>query len=399
MQNFLVPNYKPLSVIPYSAKGVWIYDKKGKDYLDLGGGIAVTCLGHCHPEIVDSLEKQAKLLWHTSNYYNNHLSLELASKLVKLTFAERVFFANSGSEANEAALKLARLYAFKKFSPNKNLIHSFYNSFHGRSLFTVTVGGTESYTTGFSPLPGSISHSSFNDLAALSKSMSDKSCAVILEPIQGEGGIKLAEISFIKKVRELCDQHQACLIFDEIQTGVGRTGYFYAYQQWDLEPDILTTAKALGCGFPISAMLTKKHIAEVFQPGSHGSTFGGNPLACSVANKVVEIVSDAQFLLQVQQKSLVFFQKLQDLNEKYELFTSIRGQGLMIGAELKLEYSVKDFLSFAVNNGILVLMAGDNVLRLLPALNILEKEIEIAFDRLEKTIKDFLQFNKTNNFN
>ena len=391
MKSYFTPNYKPFSLIPQKAKGVWVYDEKGKDFLDLTGGIAVNCLGHCNPEIIEVLKEQANLVWHTSNYFVNEPAMKLAEKLVSLTFADKVFFANSGSEANEAALKLARLYASKNFGEDKNLIHSFQNSFHGRSLFTVTAGGTDSYKTGFGPLPPAISHTDFNDIKALENAMSEKSCAVILEPIQGEGGIHFMDLQFIKKVRELCNQYKACLIFDEIQTGVGRTGSFYAYQEWAIEPDILTTAKALGGGFPISAMLCREYLAEVFQAGTHGSTFGGNPLACAVATKVVDIVSEKKFLQGVKNSSKIFFQELTKLQEKYSLFTSIRGLGLMIGAELKPQYSIKKLLPLALEQGVLVLLAGDNVLRLLPSLNISESEIEESFRRLEKSIQIFLK--------
>ncbi len=391
MKSYFTPNYKPFSLIPQKAKGVWVYDEKGKDFLDLTGGIAVNCLGHCNPEIIEVLKEQADLVWHTSNYFVNEPAMKLAEKLVSLTFADKVFFANSGSEANEAALKLARLYASKNFGEDKNLIHSFQNSFHGRSLFTVTAGGTDSYKAGFGPLPPAISHTAFNNIEAIENAMSEKSCAVILEPIQGEGGIHFMDLQFIKKVRELCNQYKACLIFDEIQTGVGRTGSFYAYQEWAIEPDILTTAKALGGGFPISAMLCREYLAEVFQAGTHGSTFGGNPLACAVATKVVDIVSEKKFLQGVKNSSKIFFQELTKLQEKYSLFTSIRGLGLMIGAELKPQYSIKKLLPLALEQGVLVLLAGDNVLRLLPSLNISESEIEESFRRLEKSIQIFLK--------
>ncbi len=391
MKNYLTPNYKPFSLIPHSAKGTWVYDKKGQDFLDLTGGIAVNCLGHCHPKILETLEKQAKKLWHTSNYFINTPALKLAEKLIQLTFAGKVFFSNSGSEANEAALKLSRLYAFKNFAKDKNIIHSFKNSFHGRSLFTVTAGGTDSYKTGFAPLPQAIEHTDFNDIQALENAMSEKSCAVILEPIQGEGGINLIDLQFLKKVRKLCNQYKACLIFDEVQTGMGRTGSFYAYQEWGIEPDILTIAKALGGGFPISAMICRDYLAEVLQAGTHGSTFGGNPLACAVAYEVVSTVSKKKFLAKVKKSSEFFFQNLNKIQQKYSLFTSIRGMGLMIGVEFKPNYSVQKFISLALEQKLLVLSAGGNVLRMLPPLNISQAEIKESFRRLEKSIQKFLK--------
>ena len=389
MKDYQLPNYKRLPIIPKSAKGVFVYNEAGKDFLDLTSGISVVSLGHCNPEIVSVLQKQSELLWHTSNYFNNSLALELAEKLVSLTFADSVFFANSGLEANEAALKLARLHCSKNFGEQKNQIHAFKKSFHGRSLFTVTVGGNENFKSGFGPLPQAISHSNFNDLSALEKVINSNSCAVILELVQGEGGVNPIDLKFLQGVRELCDKFQVCLIFDEIQTGLGRIGAFYGYQKYGIEPDILTSAKALGNGFPISALLTKKHLAEIFQPGSHGSTFGGNPLACAVANKVVDIISASDFLKQVNQKAKIFWENLEKLNQKYNLFCSIRGEGMLFGAELKPDYKIWELLNLAIKHNLLVLSADSNVLRLLPALTITNEELELAFQRLDNLFQEF----------
>ncbi len=390
MSNYLVPNYKYFAIDPLYARGVWVTTKNGELYLDLTGGIAVTCLGHCHPALLKTLENQAHLLWHTSNYFTSIPTTSLAQKLTELTFAEQVFFANSGSEANEAALKLSRLYAVKNFGAEKNQIHAFFNAFHGRTLFTVSAGGNKSYKEGFGALPDNISHTKFNDLAELKNVISEKSCAVILELIQGEGGVCMVQLEFLKEVRRLCDRYKVCLIFDEVQTGVSRTGAFYAYQHFGVEPDILTTAKALGGGFPISAMLTKKKIAKVFQPGVHGTTFGGNPLACAVAQKVVEIVTTEEFLKDVRSKSKFFFSGLRKLQQEYNIFSEIRGLGLMIGVQLKSKYTVQDFLQYTLQQKLLVLPAGDNVIRLLPALNISEQEIAEGLRKFELALKNFL---------
>ena len=386
MNSYLVPTYEPFSLEIKKAQGVNIISKTGQAYLDWTGGIAVNCLGHCYPEILEILKQQASNLWHTSNYFSHQPVQELAALLIEQTFAQQVFFANSGSEANEAALKLSRLYASKNFGEGKNQIHSFYNNFHGRTLFTVSVGGTESYKKGFGPLPQGISHTKFNDFEALEEAVTENSCAIILELIQGEGGIHLAHLDFLQKVRKLCNKYQVCLIFDEVQTGISRSGSFYYYEQLGIEPDILTTAKALGAGFPISAMLTKKKIANVFQPGTHGSTFGGNPLACSIAKKVVEIVTKEIFLKAIKQKSKIIFEELNSINKKYNVFSDIRGAGLMVGAELYPEYKITDLLQRSLEQKLLVIPAKGNVLRLLPALNITDEELAKGFQKLTQAI-------------
>ncbi|MGD8709829.1 MAG: acetylornithine/succinyldiaminopimelate transaminase, partial [Ectothiorhodospiraceae bacterium] len=280
---YLVPTYNPPEIIPERGEGSRVWDQQGREYVDLAGGIAVTCLGHAHPRLVAALEEQGRKLWHLSNVLTNEPALRLARRLCELTFAERVFFANSGAEANEAALKLARRYAHDRHGPEKHEIIAFNQAFHGRTLFTVSVGGQAKYREGFGPLPQGIRHVPFNDLDAVEEAISDRTCAVIMEPIQGEGGIVPAEAEFARGVRALCDRHNALLIYDEVQTGVGRTGDLYAYMGLGVTPDILSTAKALGGGFPIGAMLTREDIAATFQPGTHGTTYGGNPLACAVA--------------------------------------------------------------------------------------------------------------------
>jgi acetylornithine/N-succinyldiaminopimelate aminotransferase len=273
----MVPNYQPAELIPVRGAGSRFWDQQDREYVDFAGGIAVNVLGHCHPQLVAALQAQSQKLWHLSNVMTNEPALRLAQKLCEATFAERVFFCNSGAEANEAALKLARRHAHTR--PRKNEIISFLNAFHGRTLFTVSVGGQEKYTRGFEPLPGAITHLPFNDLAALESAISERTCAVILEPIQGEGGILPADPAFVRGARALCDRHGALLIFDEIQTGVGRTGTLYAYEGLGVTPDVLTTAKGIGGGFPLGAMLTTAAIAESLPFGSHGSTYGGYALA------------------------------------------------------------------------------------------------------------------------
>lgn len=388
----MVPNYAPQAMVPVRGKGSKVWDQEGKEYLDFAGGIAVNALGHCHPALVDALKKQGEKLWHLSNVYTNEPALELAQALIDSTFAEKVFFCNSGAEANEAALKLARKYAYDHFSPEKHEIISFYQSFHGRTLFTVTVGGQKKYCQGFEPVPGGVTHTTYNDLDALQAVISDRTCAVVIEPIQGEGGVIPADPEFMKGVRALCDQHNALLVLDEVQSGVGRTGNLYAYMGLGVTPDILTTAKSLGGGFPIGAMLTTSKVAESFGFGTHGTTYGGNPLACAVALAVVRIVNDPQLLASVSKKHERFRQHLEAINQRYGIFAEIRGKGLLIGAELIEKYhgQGKKFLAAAADEGLMLLVAGPNVLRFAPSLIIPDEDIDEGMARLEKAVAKVL---------
>ncbi|PHM28122.1 aspartate aminotransferase family protein [Xenorhabdus budapestensis] len=390
---YMVPCFSPAPFIPVRAEGSRVWDQDGKGYIDFAGGIAVNVLGHANNELKEALSAQMENLWHIGNGYTNEPVLKLAQALVESTFADKVFFCNSGAEANEAALKIARKYALDKYGSHKNEIISFENSFHGRTLFTVTVGGQPKYSQDFAPLPQQITHLPYNDIETIKAHISEKTCAVIVEPIIGEGGIILADQAFLEALRELCDQHQALLIFDEIQTGIGRTGYLYAYEETGVEPDILTSAKGLGGGFPIGAMLVKQHIAEVFQPGSHGTTFGGNPLAAAVAHKVLSIVNQREFLAGVQARHHEFIRQMSTLNQRYPLFSEIRGKGLLLGAELEKKYQgkAKTLTNIAAEEGLIALIAGPDVLRFAPALNIEQQDINEGFARLENAFKRFVQ--------
>ncbi|HOB62805.1 MAG TPA: aspartate aminotransferase family protein [Candidatus Competibacteraceae bacterium] len=385
---FMVPNYAPAAIIPVRGEGSRLWDQEGREYIDFAGGIAVTGLGHAHPQLVAALTEQARKLWHVSNVLVNEPALELARTLCRLTFAERVFFANSGAEANEAALKLARKYAADHFGPDKREIIAFTPSFHGRTLFTVTVGGQAKYTEGFGPLPPAITHVPFNDLAALTAAISERTCAVIVEPILGESGVISAAPEFLQGLRELCTQHQALLIFDEVQTGNGRTGQLYAYMGYGVTPDILTTAKGLGGGFPISAMLTTATIAASLNVGSHGTTYGGNPLGCAVAKAAVDLLSDPALLAGVRHKHERFLAGLRAINERFALFQDLRGQGLLIGCELVAAWHgrSRDFIKAALDEGLLVLVAGPDVIRLAPALIIPDELIQEGLNRFERAI-------------
>ncbi|WP_288879987.1 aspartate aminotransferase family protein [uncultured Kosakonia sp.] len=384
----ILPIYAPAEFIPVKGKGSRVWDQQGKEYIDFAGGIAVTALGHCHPALVETLKAQGETLWHLSNVFTNEPALRLARKLVDATFAERVVFMNSGTEANETAFKLARFYATTRHSPHKTKIIAFHHAFHGRSLFTVTVGGQPKYSDGFGPKPADIVHVPFNDLHAVKAVMDDHTCAVVVEPIQGEGGVTAATPEFLKGLRELCDAHNALLVFDEVQCGMGRSGELFAYMHYSVTPDILTSAKALGGGFPVSAMLTTHEIASVFHAGSHGSTYGGNPLACAVAGTAFDIINTPEVLNGVSAKRQHFVQCLQQINEQYDLFSDIRGMGLLIGAELKPQYKgrARDFLHAAAAAGVMVLNAGPDVMRFAPSLIIEEQDISEGMQRFAQAV-------------
>ncbi|QQX79540.1 aspartate aminotransferase family protein [Shewanella sp. KX20019] len=384
----MVPNYAPSAVIPVRGEGSRVWDQEGKEFIDFAGGIAVNCLGHCHPALVGALKEQGEKLWHLSNVMTNEPALELATKLVEATFADRVYFANSGAEANEAALKLVRRYAMNKFGAEKDQIIAFDKAFHGRTFFTVSVGGQAAYSDGFGPKPQSITHVPFNDIAALEAVFSDKTCAVMMEPLQGEGGIIDADPEFLTAVRALCDKHNALLVFDEVQTGVGRLGELYAYMRGDVVPDILTTAKALGGGFPIAAMLTTKEIAEHLKIGTHGSTYGGNPLACAIGNAVLDVVNTPEVLDGVKKREQLLRDGLAKINDKYDVFSEVRGQGLLIGAVVNEKYQgrAKEFLVAGIQEGVMSLVAGANVVRFTPSLVIPEADIAEGLARFERAV-------------
>lgn len=384
----MVPNYNPANMIPVRGEGSRVWDQDGAEYVDFAGGIAVNVLGHSHPALVAALNEQGSKLWHLSNVFTNEPALRLATKLTEATFAERVYFANSGAEANEAALKLARRFALEKFGEDKNEIIAFNKGFHGRTFFTVTVGGQAAYSDGFGPKPGAVVHCDYNDLAAFEKLISDKTCAVMMEPLQGEGGIISPDPAFVEGVRALCDKHNALLIFDEVQSGVGRTGHLYAYMGLNVVPDILTTAKSLGGGFPIGAMLTTADIAAHLKPGTHGSTYGGNPLACAVAEAAFDVVNTPEVLNGVVEKEALFRELLTQINDKYHVFEEIRGKGLLLGAALNKDYEgrARDFLVASTNEKLMCLVAGANVVRFAPSLIISEQEISDGMARFERAV-------------
>ena len=381
--NVMLPNYSPANFIPKKAEGSLVWDQDDKEYIDFGGGIAVNSLGHSHPSLIKALTDQSKKIWHLSNYLTNEPAIKLANKLTELTFAENIFFSNSGSEANEAAIKIARKYHSSR-NENRNEIVSFQNSFHGRSLLNISLGSSEMHRNGFEPLMPGIKHGVFNDLSCLEELITDKTAAVILEPVQGEAGVFKATNDFMSKLNEVTSKKGALLIIDEVQSGVGRMGSLYGYMNYDIQPDIVTSAKGLGGGIPIGATLTTKVIGESMQPGTHGSTFGGNPIACAVAHEVLNIVSDEKFLNDVSEKEKLFLNLLSEL-EAEGVFSEVRSAGLWIGCDL-VDKSANEVLDQAYEQGLILVSAGSNCLRLAPALNIPNSEIEKGVEILKQVL-------------
>lgn len=382
---YLAGNYKRERIAFVKGSGTRLFTEDGEEYLDFTSGIAVCNLGHSHPELIEALKTQAQLIWHTSNLYYTAPQAKLAKKLVELSFAEKVFFANSGAEAVEAALKLARRWAYENFGKEKNQFIALENSFHGRTFGALSVTGQPQYWEGFEPLLPGIIFIPPNDKDALKSAFNDKICAIILEPIQGEGGVYPLEKGFIELAKELCEKYNALLIFDEIQTGIGRTGKLFAYEHFGIEPDVMCLAKALANGLPLSAMLAKEKIMSALKPGTHASTFGGNPLACAVALKVLEIIGNPSFLKEVDLKGRVLREKIEKLNEeKPGIIKEVRGLGLLIGIEFSI--SANDIYKKLLERKILVTQPKPNVIRLSPPLIINYREIDFFVENLKEII-------------
>ncbi len=394
-QRYTVPIYRQRELVLERGLGSRVWDMDGREYIDFAAGIAVNSLGHGDADIVAALHAQAARLWHVSNVFHSQPPLLLARELVEASgFAERVFLCNSGSEANEATIKLVRKHAaMQGRSPERRVILSFEGSFHGRTLAAVTATAQPKYQAGFEPLPGGFRYGVFNDVVALDRVLTDDVAAVLVEPIQGEGGVVPAMPEFLKALRERCDAIGALLVFDEIQCGMGRTGKLWAHQ-WDgVQPDVMTLAKALGCGFPIGAMLVGAKAAQTLQFGSHGTTFGGNPLAAAVARVALRKLSSAPILANVERQSMALRQALQLIGEEFGLFREIRGRGLMLGAVLSSAFAGRagDILDHSARAGLLLLQAGPDVLRFVPALNIADDDVALGMERLREGFRAFLE--------
>lgn len=382
---FLAGNYKREKLAFVKGLGTRLFTEDGDEYLDFTAGIAVCNLGHCHPELVRVLKEQAERLWHISNLYYNEPQAKLAKRLTELTFGEKVFFANSGAEAVEAALKLARRYAFENFGEGKYYFIALENSFHGRTFGALSVTGQPRYWEGFKPLLEGVIFVKPNDIAGLEKAFHERVCALILEPIQGEGGVYPLEREFIERAKELCHHYKALLIFDEIQTGIGRTGKLFAYQDYGIEPDILCTSKALANGLPLSAMIAKKEVMKALKPGTHASTFGGNPLACAVALKVLELVSEETFLEEVTLKGKILKEKIERLDPHKKFIKEVRGKGLLIGIEFY--ENTQALYEALLKKKILVTQPKPNIIRLTPPLIVNYREIDYFCKILEGILK------------
>jgi acetylornithine/N-succinyldiaminopimelate aminotransferase len=379
----LLPTYARAPIALERGEGAWAITADGTRYLDFGAGIAVNSLGHAHPHLVEALTQQAQRIWHTSNLYTMPEGEKLARRLCEATFAERVFFTNSGAEANECAIKMARKYHAAKGHPERYRIVTFEGAFHGRTLATIAAGGQQKYIDGFGPKVDGFDQVPFDDEKALKAAITPETAALMIEPIQGEGGLRSVPMRVLKQLRELCDEHGLMLIFDEIQTGVGRTGKFFAYEHYGVAPDIMSIAKGIGGGFPMGACLATEEAASGMTLGTHGTTFGGNPLAMAVGNAVLDVILAPGFIEHVQKTALRLRQSLAQLKDQHpQVIEEIRGEGLMLG--LKLKTPNTDFVAQARAAGLLVVAAGDNVVRLLPPLIIGEGEVAEAVARLDK---------------
>ncbi len=386
---FLMDTYTRLPLSIVRGRGCSVYDAEGREYLDCVAGIAVNALGHAHPDLVTAIEKQARQLIHTSNLYYSEPQVQLARQLVELSFGGKVFFGNSGAEANEAAIKLARKYSTGRFGPERFEIITMKNSFHGRTLATLTATGQDKIQKGFAPLPVGFSYADFNDIASVESRITDRTAAVMIEPVQGEGGVIVATGTFIEQLRDLCTKRQILLIFDEVQTGIGRTGTMFAYQHFGILPDIMTLAKGLGGGLPIGSCIATDEVAKAFGPGTHASTFGGNPLACAAALAVISTLTEGGLLEKSRAVGAYLAKGLQELASRIRLITDVRGLGLLQGIELSIEGAplVRDCQARKV----LINCTMDRILRFVPPLVITQSDIDRLLSVLSEVLNKRLQ--------
>ena len=381
----IMNTYKRFPVAMVRGLGAKLWDANGREYLDLVAGIAVCNLGHCHPNVVAAIKEQADSLMHVSNLYYTEPQAQLARLLVENSFADKVFFCNSGAEANEAAIKLARKYAHENMGPDKFELITMKDSFHGRTMATITATGQEKFQFGFTPLLEGFSYAPFNDLKALEAAITVKTCGIMLEPIQGEGGVIIPDAEYLAGVRDICDRHGILLIIDEVQTGMGRTGKLFAYEYSKIKPDIMTLAKALGNGFPVGAMLSTNEIAKAFAPGNHASTFGGNPLAMAAGTATVKTMLQDGFIAKSCETGDYFLSQLKKLQQKHQIITEIRGRGLMLACGLSIEGS--DIVSDCMKRGLLINCTGGKTLRFVPPLIITTQEVDQAIAILDAVME------------
>jgi acetylornithine/N-succinyldiaminopimelate aminotransferase len=373
-ESALMKTYGRYQIVLDKGDGVYLYDSDGKEYLDFCAGIAVFALGYNNKEYNDALKNQIDKLIHTSNYYYNEPAAKAATAVKKATGMDRVFFTNSGTEANEGAIKLARKYYYEKKGAADSEIIAMGHSFHGRSIGSLSVTGTKKYREPFEPLIGGVKWAEFNDLESVRSQIDEKTSAIILETVQGEGGIYPAKPEFIKGIRDLCDEHDLVMILDEVQCGMGRTGTMYAYEQYGVKPDIVTTAKALGCGVPVGAFCATEKVASAFKPGDHGTTYGGNPLVCAAVAKVFELFEEEKILENVKSVGNYLYKKLDEVAAKYDFITDHRGVGLMQGLEFNM--NVKDIIADCINSGLILISAGTNIIRFVPPLVISNEDVD-----------------------
>lgn len=382
-KEYVMPTYFQTPLILERGKGIKVYDIEGKEYLDFFPGWAVSGIGHCHKKVVESIKKQSKKILHVSNNYLSVPQALLAKKIIENSFPGKVFFANSGAEANEGAIKLARKYGNPR---GKFEIITMFNSFHGRTITTITATGQDKVKVGFEPLPLGFKYVPFNDFTALENAVTEKTTAIMLEPIQGEGGVNIAKPDYLEKVRKLCDERGILLIFDEIQTGMGRTGKMFGFQNYTIKPDVMTLAKTLGGGLPIGALVAKKEIADTLTPGSHASTFGGSPIVCAAALGVFEAIEKEKLLKNCEKMSKYLVAKLENLKKRYPIIKEIRGVGLMVGVELNIEGDV--IYKECLEKGLLINCTQKKILRIMPPITVKKGNINKAIAILNEVLKN-----------
>jgi acetylornithine aminotransferase/acetylornithine/N-succinyldiaminopimelate aminotransferase len=383
---YLANTYARFPIVLVKGQGVRLWDSEGTEYLDFVGGIAVDALGHCHPKMVQAIRAQAEQLIHISNLYHIEPQIRLGRLLVEHSFADRAFFCNSGAEANEAAIKLARKYAKDHWSSDRTEIVAMQHAFHGRTLATVTATGNPKYLHGFEPLMPGFKHVPYNDLKAVERALDSHTCAVLVEPVQGEGGVNIPGDGYLPGLRRLCDEAGVLLILDEVQTGMGRTGKLFAYEHWGVAPDIMTLAKALAGGVPIGAMLAREEVMQSFTPGTHASTFGGTPFVTAVACAVVETMLEEDLPGNAARVGKYFLDRLTALREKFPAVTAARGMGLILG--LQVTVPARDIVAACMRRGLLALTAGDNVVRFVPPLIVTTEEVDRALAILEAALAE-----------